>query len=118
MIYKMTDAEKQLADIIWEYEPIPSGQLVPLCIERLGWKKSTTYTVLRKICSQNIFKNKDTVVSSLMTKEEYTRQQGEAYLEANYNGSLPMFVAAFMKKQKLSKQDIKELQDLINQYED
>lgn len=118
VIYVMTEAEMQLAQIIWEREPLHSGELVKLAAERLNWKKSTTYTVLRKICENEIFQNKDTVVTSLMSSEEYARKKGERYLAENYNGSLPGFVAAFLKRKKLSKKEIEELSQLIEEYKD
>lgn len=114
--YVMTQAENELAQIIWEAEPVQSGQLVKLAAERLGWKKSTTYTVLRKICENGIFQNNDTVVSSLMSREEYARRKGENYLEENYGGSLPKFVAAFLQHRKLSRKDLEELEKLIDYY--
>lgn len=118
VVYIMTEAESLLADLIWEKEPIGSGELVKLAAEKLEWKKSTTYTVLRKICENEIFVNQDSVVTSLMSREEYTRLKGERYLQENYNGSLPGFVAAFLKKQKLSKKDIEELSQLIEGYKE
>ena len=114
--YVMTQAENELAQIIWEAEPVQSGQLVKLAAERLGWKKSTTYTVLRKICENGIFQNNDTVVSSMMSREEYARRKGENYLEENYGGSLPKFVAAFLQHRKLSRKDLEELEKLIDDY--
>lgn len=118
VVYIMTEAENQLAELIWRYEPITSGELVKLAGLDLNWKKSTTYTVLRKICENEIFTNQETVVTSLISKEEYTRLKGERYLQENYNGSLPGFVAAFMKRRKLSKKDIEELAELIENYEE
>lgn len=118
VVYIMTEAEKLLADLIWEKEPVGSGELVKLAAEQLNWKKSTTYTVLRKICENEIFVNNDSVVTSLMSREEYTRLKGERYLEENYNGSLPGFVAAFLKKQKLSKKEVEELAQLIEDYKE
>lgn len=118
VVYVMTEAEMQLARIIWEQEPIKSGKLVELAHERLNWKKSTTYTVLRKICENGIFQNRETVVTSLMSREEYTRMKGEQYLEENYGGSLPGFVAAFLKKRKLSKKEIEELAQMIEEYKE
>ena len=118
VVYIMTEAESQLAEIIWEHEPVASGELVKLALQKLGWKKSTTYTVLRKICENEIFANQEAVVTSRMSKEEYTRRKGEQYLEENYNGSLPGFVAAFLKKQKLSKKEIEELAELIETYKE
>ena len=116
--YIMTEAENLLAELIWEKEPLGSGELVKLASQRLGWKKSTTYTVLRKICENDIFQNRGAVVTSKVSKEEYTRRKGERYLEENYNGSLPNFVAAFLKRKKLSKNDIEELVTLIEEYKD
>ncbi len=116
--YNMTEAETLLAELIWEQEPIGSGNLVKLDAQRLGWKKSTTYTVLRKICENGIFQNKAAVVTSKMSREEYINRKGEQYLEENYNGSLPNFVASFLKRKKLSKKQIEELVVLIDEYKD
>ena len=118
VVYIMTEAENQLAELIWEHEPVASGELVKLAAEKLEWKKSTTYTVLRKICENEIFVNQESVVTSQMSKEEYTRLKGERYLQENYNGSLPGFVAAFLKKQKLNKKEIEELAELIEAYKE
>lgn len=118
LVYIMTEAEQQLAQIIWEQEPVGSGQLVKLAAERLNWKKSTTYTVLRKICENGIFQNEHATVTSLMSREEYARRKGEQYLEENYNGSLPGFVAAFLKKKKLSSKEIEELSRMIEEYKE
>ena len=116
--YNMTEAETLLAELIWEQEPIGSGNLVKLAAQRLGWKKSTTYTVLRKICENGIFQNMAAVVTSKMSREEYINRKGEQYLEENYNGSLPNFVASFLKRKKLSKKQIEELVVLIDEYKD
>lgn len=118
IVYIMTEAENQLAELIWANEPITSGELVKLAAQDLEWKKSTTYTVLRKICENEIFVNRESVVSALMTREEYTRLKGERYLQENYNGSLPGFVAAFLKRQRLSKKEIEELAELIDNYKE
>ena len=88
LIYIMTEAEQELAQLIWEHEPLRSGELVRLAAEHLNWKKSTTYTVLRKICENGIFQNEQSVVTSRMSQEEYARRKGERYLEENYEGSL------------------------------
>lgn len=116
LIYLMTESETELAQIIWENEPLGSGQLVKLAQEQLQWKKSTTYTVLRKLCDQGIFQNLESTVSAVVSREEYTRLKGERYLEENYNGSLPGFVAAFLKKKKLSRKEIEELSQMIEDY--
>ena len=116
LIYIMTEAEQELAQLIWEHEPLRSGELVRLAAEQLNWKKSPTYTVLRKICENGIFQNEQSVVTSRMSQKEYARRKGERYLEENYEGSLPNFVAAFLKRKKLSKKEIDELAELIEEY--
>ena len=118
IVYVMTEAESALADLIWDTEPVPSGELVRLARERLNWKKSTTYTVLRKICANGIFRNEGAIVRSEMSREEYRRRKGERYLEENYGGSLPGFVAAFLKRKKLSREEIEELSELIETYKE
>lgn len=117
-IYIMTEAEQEFAQIIWDNEPLGSGQLVKLASEKLNWKKSTTYTVLRKLCENGIFKNEDTVVSAVISQEEYVRRKGEVYLEEHYNGSLPKFVAAFINKKKLKRSEIEELAKMIEEYKE
>ena len=116
VVYVMTDAEMQLAQIIWDNEPLPSGELVKLAAKKLEWKKSTTYTVLRKICENEIFQNRGSMVTSLLGREEYIRLKGERYLEENYGGSLPGFVAAFLQKKKLSKKEVEEMAKMIEDY--
>ena len=114
--YIMTETEQQFAEIIWDNEPLGSGQLVKLASEKQNWKKSTTYTVLRKLCENGIFKNEDAVVRAVITQEEYVRRKGEVYLNEHYNGSLPKFVAAFMDKKKLKRSEIEELAKMIEEY--
>ena len=116
VVYVMTDAEMQLAQSIWDNEPLASGELVKLAAEKLEWKKSTTYTVLRKICENGIFQNQGSKVTSVMSREEYIRLKGERYLEENYGGSLPGFVAAFLQKKKLSKKEVEEMAKMIEDY--
>ena len=116
LIYLMTEAEMELAELIWEHEPLGSGELVKLAAEKLGWKKSTTYTVLRKLCENEIFQNEKTVVSARMSRDEYVRRKGERYLDENYGGSLPGFVAAFLKRKKLSRKEMEELAQMIEEY--
>lgn len=118
VVYVMTEAENQLAQIIWEKEPVGSGELVKEAARRLNWKKSTTYTVLRKICENGIFQNEQAVVTAKMSREEYARRKGELYLEENFNGSLPGFVAAFLEKKKLSRKEIEELSEMIEKYKE
>lgn len=105
--------ESRFADIIWENEPVASGKLVKLCAEELEWKKPTTYTVLRRLCDRGIFRNEGGVVSSIVSKEEYYAIQSEDFVNETFSGSLPAFLTAFTSRQKLSEEEIKELQDLI-----
>lgn len=111
---RLATIESNFADIIWEHEPVPSGELVKLCEEKLNWKKSTTYTVLRKLCERGIFQNVDGIVTSVLTKEEVQAAQSEQFLSDTFGGSLPAFIAAFTSKNKLSKEDISEISKMID----
>ena len=108
--------EARFADIIWQNEPLSSGELVKICEAELHWKKSTTYTVLRKLCDRGIFKNENGKVESLMTKEEFYAIQSEKFVEEAYDGSLPAFVAAFTTRKKLTEEEIQSIQRMINSY--
>ena len=112
---RLAVVESNFADIIWENEPVGSGELVKLCEERLNWKKSTTYTVLRKLCERGIFQNRDGVVISILSKEEVQVAQSEQFLSETFGGSLPAFIAAFTSKNKLSKAEIDEISKMIEQ---
>ena len=106
--------ESQFAEIIWSNEPLPSGELVKLCEQKLGWKKSTTYTVLKRLCERGIFQNEKGMVSARMTKEEYDAAQSEKFVEENFGGSLPAFLAAFTKRQDVSEDTLDALQAMID----
>lgn len=112
---RLAYVESNFADIIWENEPIGSGELVKLCKDKLDWKKSTTYTVLRKLCERGIFQNVDGVVTSILSKEEVQVAQSEQFLSENFGGSLPAFIAAFTSKNKLSKEEISEIAKMIDE---
>ncbi len=107
--------EARFADIIWQNEPLPSGELVKLCANELVWKKSTTYTILKKLCERGLFQNQEGIVTSLITKQEFYALQGERFVNEGFDGSLPAFLAAFTARKKLSDAEIDELQQLINQ---
>ncbi|MBQ8558802.1 MAG: BlaI/MecI/CopY family transcriptional regulator [Tyzzerella sp.] len=111
---KLGVIEARFADIIWQNEPLPSGELVKLCDEELSWKKSTTYTILRKLCERGIFQNQDGIVSSVISREEFYAMQSEEFVNETFQGSLPAFLAAFTSRKELSEQEIAELQSLIN----
>ena len=106
--------EARFADLIWKYEPLSSRALVALCGEELGWKKSTTYTVLKRLCDKGIFQNENGTVTSRMTKEEYAAAQSEKFVEDTFGGSLPTFLAAFTKRKKLSETELAEIRDMIH----
>jgi len=112
----MGTIEARFADIIWANEPVSSGQLVKLSEEELNWKKSTTYTVLRRLCERGLFQNNDGLVTSRISKEDYYAMQSEQFVEEAFHGSLPGFLAAFTKRKKLSEQEISALEALIEQH--
>jgi predicted transcriptional regulator len=114
--YNLTDCERKFAELIWAHEPVNSGELVKLCAEQFSWKKSTTYTFLKKLCDQLLFKNIDATVTSLISKEEYTRVQSERFVETNYGGSLPRFLAAFAPRKKYSKAEFDEIMKIITDF--
>lgn len=113
---KLGTVESRFADIIWENEPISSGQLVKLCGQQLDWKKSTTYTMLKRLCERGLFQNEKGMVSALMTKEEFGAAQSEKIIEESFDGSLPAFIAAFTSRKKLSPDDVNEIQKMIDSY--
>jgi len=113
--FKLGEIEAQFADIIWKNEPISSGELVKLCEKELNWKKSTTYTVLRRVCERGIFKNQDGVVSSKLSKQEFLSGRSEKFVDDIFHGSLPGFLAAFTRRKKLSEKEIEEIQKIIQE---
>lgn len=113
--YRLGMVESKFADIIWEKEPVLSGDLVRICENQLGWKKSTTYTVLRRLCERGIFQNQKGNVTSLISKQEFSALQSEKFINETFDGSLPRFLAAFTARNKLTKEEIEELQRLIDE---
>lgn len=113
--YRLGEIEKRFADIIWSREPLTSGKLVELCNEELNWKKSTTYTVLKRVCERGLFQNVDGVVTSLVSKEEFYAMQSEKFVEETFSGSLPGFLAAFTTRKKLTEKEIEELERIIKE---
>lgn len=114
MEMKLGIVEMQFAELIWAREPIASGELVKLCEKELNWKKSTTYTVLKKLCERGIFQNNDGVVTSLLTRDEFNAVQSEKFVEDTFEGSLPAFLAAFTSRKQLSKEEVEEIRRLID----
>lgn len=114
--YKLGFVEQKFAELIWQNEPISSGELVKLCLKKLEWKKSTTYTVLKKLCEKGIFQNDNGTVSSLISKDDFFALQSKNFVDETFEGSLPAFIAAFTKKQTLSKKEIEEIRKMIDAY--
>jgi predicted transcriptional regulator len=110
---RMGPAETQFAEMIWENEPIPSGTLAKLAEETLHWKKTTSFTVLKRLCERGIFQNLSGTVTSLISREEFFARHSEQYVQENFGGSLPAFLAAFSTHRKLSDREIDEMKALI-----
>lgn len=111
---ELTEAEEHLADILWKNCPISSPELVKICEQEFDWKKSTTYTMLKRLESKKIFANKSAVIQQIMTKEEFISKQGEQFIKKNFGGSLPRFITAFANTRKLDDKEIQQLQDIID----
>ena len=116
--YRLTNMETKLADIIWNKEPIPSGNLVKLCEVEFNWKKSTTYTMLKRLESKSIFKNKNGIVLALIKKDDFYAERSKQFVKETFDGSLPKFLTAFTRSKRLSNKEIDELQKLINEYKE
>lgn len=116
--YKLADLESKFADMIWQKEPITSPELVKLCEKNFGWKKSTTYTVLKKLCERGIFQNENTVVTSLISKDEFNGYKSRKFIEDSFGGSIPKFLTAFMGGKKLSAKQAEEIKNLIDSFKE
>ena len=110
---KAGSAEARFADLIWEKEPIASGELAKLGEEIFAWKKTTSYTVLKRLCDRGIFRNENGTVTSVIAREAYYARRSEQYVEENFGGSLPAFLAAFGLRKKFSEAEISELKAII-----
>ena len=112
--YKLGEVESIFADIIWNNEPLSSRRLAELAAERLKWKRTTTYTILKRLCDRELFRNDGGTVTSLVSREEFYARQSELFVEETFHGSLPAFLAAFGSRKKLSDSEIDELQKIID----
>ena len=115
---KIFESEYRFCLILWEKEPINSTKLVELCKENLGWSKATTYTVIRRLSERGVLKNENTIVSSLISKEEAQKSRLDEMVEETFEGSMPAFIAAFSKSKRLSKDEVEQLRQLIDSYEE
>ena len=109
-------AESRFADLIWQEEPMSSGELVKLSEKEMGWKKSTTYTVLSHLCDKGLFVNDKGTVRALMSREEYYARRSEWFVEEHFDGSLPAFLAAFTARKALTAEDVRQLRAFIDSY--
>lgn len=112
--YKLGVVESHFADIIWANEPLTTNELIRLCEEQLHWKRTTTYTVLKKLSEHGIFQMKDKLVTSLFSREDYYGAQSQRFVEETFEGSLPAFIAAFTKRKTLTVAEIAEIRNMID----
>ena len=113
---KIFESEYRFCEILWEHEPVTSGNLVRLCQEKLEWKKSTTYTVIRRLTERGVLKSENAVVTSLVSKEEVQSRESAEVVERTFSGSLPGFIAAFTRKKPLTRDEADEIQKIIDSY--
>lgn len=114
--YRLAEGEAKFAKLIWQKEPITSPELVKLCEKEFGWKKSTTYTVLKKLCERGIFQNEKAEVTSLISEEEFYGYKSRKFVEDSFGGSIPKFLTAFMGGKKLSMEQADEIKKLIDSF--
>ena len=113
---KVYESEYRFCLILWEHEPLKSSELVKLCEEQLGWKPTTTYTVIKRLSERGVLKNENTVVSSMVTKDEVQAAEIDELVDKKFEGSLPAFIAAFTKHKSISKDEIDEVQRMIDRF--
>ena len=118
MNLKLCESDYKFMSIIWENEPIRSGKLVELCASGLNWKKSTTYTTLKKVCDKGLAQNENTIVTSLVKKEEVQEFESKHIVEESFSGSLPSFLASFFAGKKISDKEANELKKLIDDFKE
>ena len=113
---RLAEGEYRFACIVWDHEPLPSGKLVELCAKELGWKKSTTYTVLKKLVDRGVLRNDNAVVTAAVPKDEVLREESRAVVDRAFEGSLPSFLAHFMGGRTISDAEADELKAIIDRY--
>ncbi len=113
---KIFESEYRFCLLLWEHEPISSGDLVRLCKEQLDWKRSTTYTVIKRLSERGVLKNENAVVTSLVSKDQVQAAEIDELVEKKFEGSLPAFIAAFTRHQKISPAELDEVQQMIDRY--
>lgn len=115
--YSLGLVESRFADLVWQNAPLTTAELTKLCEKELGWKRTTTYTVLKKLSGRGLFENQEGTVVVLMTKEDFYARQSEAYVDRSFQGSLPGFLTAFTSRRKLSEDEVRKLRRIIEENE-
>lgn len=113
---KLGMVEARFADIVWQNEPLTTRELITICEAELNWKRTTTYTVLKKLCEKGIFKTENKIVTALIRKDEFYAIQSEKFVEDTFEGSLPAFIAAFASRKKLSAKELTEIRRMIDDF--
>ena len=113
---KVFESEYRFCLILWEHEPVKSSELVALCREKLGWKPTTTYTVIKRLSERGVLKNENTIVTSLVSKDEVQAAEIDELVEKTFVGSLPAFIAAFTRHRQLTREEADEVQEMIDRY--
>ena len=113
---KIFESDYRFCLILWEHEPIKSGELVNLCREQLGWKPTTTYTVIKRLAERGVLKNENTVVTSLVSRDEAQAAEIDEMVDTTFGGSVPAFLAAFTKRRKISEEELDAIQEMIDRY--
>ena len=116
--YKLGEMEEKFAELLWEKAPIRTGELTKLCQQTFGWKRTTTYTMLKRLCERGLFANEDGLVVICIKREDFQAARGEQFIEENFEGSLPMFLAAFTRRKKLGEKEVQMLKEMIDNYEE
>lgn len=116
--FKLCESDFRFMSVIWDTEPVQSGDLVKLCMQRLGWKKPTTYTTLKKLCERGFAKNEDTIVTSLVPREQVQAYESNRFVERTFAGSLPGFLVSFLGGRSLSRQEAEQLKKLIDEHQE
>lgn len=114
---RLGPVEARFADLIWNSAPLSSGELVKLCAQELEWKKSTTYTVLKKLCDRGIFRNESGMVTAVLSRQDFYAKQSRRFVEENFGGSLPSFLASFASGKKISNRDLEDIRKLLDEFD-
>ncbi|MBQ2734299.1 MAG: BlaI/MecI/CopY family transcriptional regulator [Clostridia bacterium] len=113
---KLGIVERHFADLVWQNAPLSTKELVALCEKELHWKRTTTYTVLKKLCEKGLFQTDNSIVTVLITKDDFQAMQSESFVEDTFNGSLPAFLAAFVSRKKPTETELEEIRKMIDSF--